>query len=188
MALSFKEKEEDPDTSTPSSPKQEKVDPIAESLEILKRCSASIDSDYIKQLNQLKFILLEAGIASNSFPMCPISNNSGPISKLLKEGGTGFKGIKPIKAVQRKDETKGGSPSSPKKKAQDWDDIWGDDENEEVKETYATPDLFFGRTAKDKFWDMFKYFSICWYFLIDHIVLSKMLRNIKLLKIQDMHI
>ncbi len=43
-----------------------------------------------------------------------------------------------------------------KSKSRDMDDIWGEDDDES-KESYTSPELFFGHTAKDKFWRMFKY-------------------------------
>lgn len=41
-------------------------------------------------------------------------------------------------------------------KAKDWEDLWGKDD-EDKKENFANPDLFFGQEAKDKYWNMFKY-------------------------------
>jgi hypothetical protein len=40
--------------------------------------------------------------------------------------------------------------------SKDWDDLW-DNAEEETKESFVSPELYFGKTAQDKFWNMFKY-------------------------------
>ena len=65
-------------------------------------------------------------------------------------------GRRPKGEREAKDKSKkAGQTSRATKKSKEWDDIWGAEE-EESKEAFANPELFFGRTAKDKFWTMYK--------------------------------
>ena len=140
--------------SSPGASPSEKQSEAAFTLRSLAQSSAKAQTDYIKLINQLKVNLIKAGIGYDAFPTCPFSRRPGIMADLLK--GSTVPETKTNKSPRspEKQITSMGSHSSRIKEPNDWDDIWGD--NEENKETYNSPDLFFGKEAKDKFRSMFK--------------------------------
>jgi hypothetical protein len=126
-------------------------------------------SEYVKEVLTLQAALLEAGVGMLAFPLCEnvdevlgetaLDLERSEEDKYLVHSSSrrhkGSPGDSARKSKGQKDKQKTSRTTKAGLSAKEWDDIWAPEE-EESKETYSKPELFFGRTAKDKFWSMYK--------------------------------